>query len=78
MKKVKIKNPFVFWIRLSIDIPSIKFFWVNRGANFINVHIWKLCFDLGMPWRNPEVWPDGYIERANTINLKNPFAILIP
>ena len=80
------KVPWVFWIRISWQKTGwFKNFWKTRGANFIDVIIFKrLKISVGCPWRqiNINYYLSDYgnlkhIEKTNNDNSKNPWSLLI-
>jgi hypothetical protein len=42
--------PWVFWIRFSICSRMSSAFWYSRGANVIDIQLYKLRMSIGLPW----------------------------
>jgi hypothetical protein len=81
MKKNKTcKIPWVFWITIKYNNLGWLYF-KTRGGNFLEVHILKIVFDIGMPWLiYTSEFPDYYDEHrfnTNMDNLKIKSSILI-
>ena len=47
------RYPWVFWLRFE-KRDWFSNFWKSRGANFLEIQIFKLCISIGLPW-NKEV-----------------------
>lgn len=83
-KKIETANyPWVFWVNIGWR-KWFTFFWKTRGANFMDIQIWRMHISIGMPWYK------GYlkgcqrdhgsaknIHKTNQDNLKAPLSVLI-
>lgn len=78
------KQPWVFWFRISIRKDWFKYWWKTRGSNYIEFQVWILRISIGLPWHKnvKEYYLNQYgnlnhLDKTNLDNLKAPLTLLI-